>query len=67
MVKWISKVEFGFLNFLITKDLVSRPGQILRHFDYKTLLMKPSKSQLAEIERLDKLYIETQLRFAQWF
>jgi hypothetical protein len=40
---------------------------ILRHFDYKTLLMKPSKSQLAEIERLDKLYIETQLRFAQWF
>ncbi|CAF4602628.1 unnamed protein product [Rotaria sp. Silwood2] len=40
---------------------------ILRHFDYKTLLMKPSKSQLVEIERLDKLYIETQLRFAQWF
>ncbi|CAF5110573.1 unnamed protein product, partial [Rotaria sp. Silwood1] len=32
---------------------------ILRHFDYKTLLMKPSKSQLIEIERLDKLYIET--------
>ena len=39
---------------------------ILRHFDYKILLTKPSKSQLAEIERLDKLYIETQLRFAQW-
>jgi hypothetical protein len=40
---------------------------ILRHFDYKILLTKPTKSQLAEIERLDKLYIETQLRFAQWF
>ena len=39
---------------------------ILRHFDYKILLTKPSKSQLVEIERLDKLYIETQLRFAQW-
>ena len=40
---------------------------ILRHFDFKTLLIKPSKSQIAEIERLDKLYTETQLRFAQWF
>lgn len=40
---------------------------ILRHFDYKTLLMKPTRSQVAEIERLDKLYIDTQLRFAQWF
>ena len=41
---------------------------ILRHFDYKILLMKPSKSLLAEIERLDKLYTtETQLRFDQWF
>ena len=40
---------------------------ILRHFDFKTLLMKPSKSQIAEIERLDKLYTETQLRFSQWF
>ena len=40
---------------------------ILRHFDYKVLLTKPSKSQLAEIQRLDKLYIETQLRFSQWF
>ena len=39
---------------------------ILRKFDYKILLTKPSKSQLVEIERLDKLYIETQLRFAQW-
>ena len=40
---------------------------ILRYFDYKTLLMKPTKSQLSEIERLDKLYTETQLRFAQCF
>jgi len=40
---------------------------ILRHFDYKVLLIKPSKSQLAEIERLDKLYLETQSRFSEWF
>jgi hypothetical protein len=40
---------------------------ILRHFDYKVLLIKPSKSQLAEIERLDKLYLETQIRFSEWF
>jgi ATP-dependent exoDNAse (exonuclease V) alpha subunit len=40
---------------------------ILRHFDYKVLLIKPSKSQLAEIERLDKLYLETQKRFSKWF
>lgn len=40
---------------------------ILRYFDYKTLLMKPSRSQLTEIERLDKLHRETELRFAQWF
>ena len=40
---------------------------ILRHFDYKVLLIKPSKSQLAEIERLDKLYSETQIRFSEWF
>ena len=40
---------------------------ILRPFDYKILLMKASKSQLAEIERLEKLFVETQLRFAQWF
>ena len=45
----------------ILSDLI-----ILKHFDYKILLTKPSKSQLAEIERLDKLYIETRLRFAQW-
>ena len=40
---------------------------ILRHFDFKNFLMKPSKSRIAEIERLNKLYTETQLRFAQWF
>ena len=40
---------------------------ILRHFDYKVLLIKPSKSQVAEMERLDKLYMETQSRFAEWF
>ena len=38
---------------------------ILRHFDYKVLLIKPSKSQVAEMERLDKLYLETQTRFAE--
>ncbi|CAF4318295.1 unnamed protein product [Rotaria magnacalcarata] len=40
---------------------------ILRQFDYKVLLIKPSKSQIAEIERLDKLYIDTQTRFPDWF
>ena len=40
---------------------------ILRHFDQKVLLVKPSKSQITEIERLDKLYSETQMRFAEWF
>ncbi len=40
---------------------------ILRYFDYKVLLIKPSKSQTAEIERLDKLYLETQRRFPEWF
>ena len=40
---------------------------ILRQFEYKVLLMKPSKSQTAEMERLDKLYIETQKRFSEWF
>ncbi|CAF5039162.1 unnamed protein product [Rotaria sp. Silwood1] len=40
---------------------------ILRRFDYKVLLIKPSKSQLAEMERLDKLYINTQTRFSEWF
>ena len=40
---------------------------ILRPFEYKVLLMKPSKSQTAEMERLDKLYIETQRRLSEWF
>ncbi|CAF4616096.1 unnamed protein product [Rotaria socialis] len=40
---------------------------ILRQFDYKVLLIKPSKSQIAEIERLDKLYLDTQTRFPDWF
>jgi hypothetical protein len=30
---------------------------ILRHFDYKVLLIQSSKSQLAEMERLDQLYL----------
>ncbi|CAF1281016.1 unnamed protein product [Adineta ricciae] len=40
---------------------------ILRHFDYKVLVTKPTKSQFAEMQRLDKLYMETQMRFSQWF
>ncbi|CAF3629330.1 unnamed protein product [Rotaria sp. Silwood1] len=40
---------------------------ILRHFDYKVLLIKPTKSQLAEMERPDKFYLESQMRFSQWF
>ncbi|CAF1590993.1 unnamed protein product, partial [Adineta ricciae] len=40
---------------------------ILRHFDYKVLHIKPSKSQVAEIQRLDKLYMETQMRFSECF
>jgi hypothetical protein len=40
---------------------------IIRHFDYKVLMIKPSKSQLAEMERLDKLYLDTQTRFSNWF
>jgi ATP-dependent exoDNAse (exonuclease V) alpha subunit len=40
---------------------------ILRPFDYKVSLIKPSKSQLAEMERLDKLYSETPMRFSEWF
>ncbi|CAM2728828.1 unnamed protein product [Rotaria socialis] len=40
---------------------------ILRQFNYKVLLIKPSKSQSAEIERLDKLYLGTQTRFPDWF
>ncbi|CAF3110869.1 unnamed protein product [Rotaria sp. Silwood2] len=40
---------------------------ILRHFDYTVLLIKPNKSQLAEMERLDKFCLETQMRFSTWF
>ncbi len=40
---------------------------IIRYFDYKVLMIKPSKSQLAEMERLDKLYLDTQTRFSNWF
>ncbi|CAF1033917.1 unnamed protein product [Rotaria sordida] len=40
---------------------------ILRPFDYKVLLMKPNKSQVAEMEQLDQLYINTRLRFPEWF
>ena len=40
---------------------------IIRHFDYKVLTIKPGKSQLAERERLDKLYLDTQTRFPNWF
>ena len=40
---------------------------ILRPFDYKVLLIKPNKSQLAEIERLDQLYENTRLRFPNGF
>jgi hypothetical protein len=39
---------------------------ILRQFDYKVLLIKPSKSQLAEIERLDRLNTDTQIRYSEW-
>jgi hypothetical protein len=40
---------------------------ILRPFDYKILLIKPTASQVTEMERLDNLFVETQLRFAQCF
>ncbi|CAF2988119.1 unnamed protein product [Rotaria sp. Silwood2] len=40
---------------------------ILRQFDFKVLLIKPSKSQVTEMERLDQLYLETQKRFSHWF
>ena len=39
---------------------------ILRHFDYKVLMIKPAPSQLAEIERLDQLYARTKSRFSEW-
>ncbi len=40
---------------------------ILRNFDYKVLQIKPSKSQVAEMERLDKLCFDTENRFSQCF
>ncbi|CAF4016579.1 unnamed protein product [Rotaria sordida] len=40
---------------------------ILRQFDYKVLLIKPSKSQVTEMERLDQLYLETQKRSSHRF
>ena len=40
---------------------------ILRPFDFEILLMKPTASQDTEMERLDDLSEETQIRFAQWF
>ncbi len=40
---------------------------ILRQFDYKVLLMKPNKSQVAEMERLDQFYMNTRSRFSEWF
>jgi hypothetical protein len=40
---------------------------ILRPFDYKVLLMKPSKSQVTEMKRLDQLFLKTRSRFSEWF
>jgi len=40
---------------------------ILRQFDYKVLLIKPNKSQVTEMERLDQLYMNTRSRFTEWF
>ncbi|CAF2099471.1 unnamed protein product [Rotaria magnacalcarata] len=40
---------------------------ILRYFDYKVLQNKASKLQLAEIERFDKLNLETHARYYEWF
>ncbi|CAF1690499.1 unnamed protein product, partial [Adineta ricciae] len=40
---------------------------ILRPFDYKVLLMKPSKSQITEMERLDQLFLNTRSRFPELF
>ncbi|CAF1468535.1 unnamed protein product [Adineta ricciae] len=53
----------------VPSSRVKRLGDlaILRPFDYKVLLMKPNKSQVAEIERLDQLYISTQRRLSEWF
>ncbi|CAF1196937.1 unnamed protein product [Adineta ricciae] len=40
---------------------------IPRPFDYKVLLVKPSKSQVTEMERLDQLFLNTRSRFPEWF
>ncbi|CAF1342626.1 unnamed protein product [Adineta ricciae] len=40
---------------------------ILRHFDYKVLLIKPSKSQIVQMQRLDKLFAETPMHFSECF
>ncbi|CAF1440299.1 unnamed protein product [Adineta ricciae] len=40
---------------------------IIRPFDNKVLLMKPSKSQVTEMERLDQLFLNTRSRFPEWF
>ena len=40
---------------------------ILCHFDYKVSLMKLCKSQIAEIDRLDKFYTDTKKRLSNWF
>ena len=40
---------------------------LVRYFDYKVFLIKPSKSQVAQVERLEKLYSETQIRWDDWF
>jgi ATP-dependent exoDNAse (exonuclease V) alpha subunit len=40
---------------------------ILRPFDQKVLLMKPNKSQVAEMERLDQLFLNTRSRFPELF
>ena len=40
---------------------------ILRSFDYKVLLIKPSKSQVTKMERLDQLFLNTRSRFPECF
>ncbi|CAF1300186.1 unnamed protein product [Adineta ricciae] len=40
---------------------------ILRPFDNKVLLMKPSKFQVAEMERQDQLFFNIRSRFPKWF
>ncbi|CAF1319650.1 unnamed protein product [Adineta ricciae] len=40
---------------------------ILRPFDYRVLLMKPSTSQVTEMEKLDPLFLNIRSRFSKWF